>query len=143
MQTATTETHTIFEAIARWVKNYRTALGTSRELAQCDAQDVAAIAQDLMVTPEELKILASKGPDSARLLYKMLAALGVDAAALSQRDPLVMRDLERLCVTCTHKGLCAHELSLGHAEGHYEDFCPNAYTLDMLVAERKQAPTQS
>src|SRR3569833_4145845 len=107
MQTATTETHTIFEAIARWVKNYRTALGTCRELAQCDAQDVAAIAQDLMVTPEELKILASKGPDSARLLYKMLAALGVDAAALSQRGLFVLCVFVCFCVFFLFFVFCA------------------------------------
>jgi hypothetical protein len=139
MQTTTTEPHTIFEAIARWVKNYRASLGASRELAQCDPQDVAAIAQDLLISPEELKALAHKSPDSARLLYRMLAALGVDADVLSKRDPMVMRDLERLCVSCTNKGKCAHELSTGSATAHYGEFCPNAYTLEMLVAERTAA----
>ncbi|MGN6572362.1 MAG: DUF6455 family protein [Pseudolabrys sp.] len=140
MQTETTDHHTILEAIARWVKNYRTTLGASRELAQCDPQDVAAIAQDLMISPAELRTLADKSPDSARLLYRMLNALGVDASALSEHDPLVIRDLERLCVSCTHKRKCAHELATGGASDHYDEFCPNAYTLDMLVAARKQAP---
>jgi len=140
MQTQATEPHTIFEAIARWVKNYREMLGASRELAQCDPQDVAAIAQDLMISPEELKALADKSPDSARLLYRMLAALGVDAGALSDRDPMVMRDLERLCVSCTHKRKCAHELATGGAAEHFDEFCPNAFTLDMLLAERNRAP---
>jgi len=139
MQTGQADSHTIFEAIARWVKNYRASLETSHELMQCEPQDVAAIAQDLMISPEELRSLAHKGPDSARLLYRMLTALGVDAAALSQQDPLMMRDLERLCVSCTNKGKCAHELATGGASEHYEDFCPNAYTLDMLLAERKRA----
>ena len=140
MQTDLTDHHTIFAAIARWVKNYRETLGSSRELAQCDPQDVAAIAQDLMISPVELKSLADKSPDSARLLYRMLAALGVDAGALSDRDPMVMRDLERLCVSCTHKRKCAHELATGGAADHYEGFCPNAYTLDMLLAQRERAP---
>lgn len=139
MQTDMTDHDTIFAAIARWVKNYRETLGSSRELAQCDPQDVAAIAQDLMISPMELKALADKSPDSARLLYRMLAALGVDAGALSDRDPMVMRDLERLCVSCTHKRKCAHELATGGATDHYEGFCPNAYTLDMLLAERQRA----
>lgn len=142
MQTSTPEPHTIYEAIARWVNNYRESLVASRELAQCDPQDVAAIAQDLMISPEELRALANKSPDSARLLYRMLAALGVDADALSKHDPLVMRDLERLCVSCTNKGKCAHELATGHAT-HYNEFCPNAYTLDMLVAERKAAAART
>jgi hypothetical protein len=142
MQNQTTEahagSHSIFEAIARWVKNYRETLGARRELAHCDAQDVAAIAQDLMISPEELKSLARRSPDSARLLYRMLAALGVDAGDLSKRDPMVMRDLERLCVSCTHKRACAHDLAAGEAAGHYKDYCPNAYTLDMLLAEQQR-----
>jgi hypothetical protein len=73
----------------------------------------------------------------------MLTALGVDAAALSQHDPLMMRDLERLCVSCTNKGKCAHELATGAASEHYDDFCPNAYTLDMLLAERKKGQAGS
>jgi hypothetical protein len=140
MQTNPTDHQTIFAAIARWVKNYRETLGSSRELAQCDPQDVAAIAQDLLISPEELRTLADKSPDSARLLYRMLAALGIDAGTLSDRDPLVMRDLERLCVSCTHKRKCAHELATGSAADHYEGFCPNAYTLDMLLAERERKP---
>ena len=140
MQTHTTETRagidTIFDAIARWVRNYRAALGASRELMQCNPQDVAAIAQDLMISPAELMTLAHKGPDSARLLYRMLSALGVDPQTLSKRDPMVLRDLERLCVSCAHKRQCAHDLAAGTAAGHYKDYCPNAYTLDMLFAER-------
>ena len=66
--------------------------------------------------------------------------LGVDAGALSDRDPMVMRDLERLCVSCTHKRKCAHELATGGAAEHFDEFCPNAYTLDMLLAERNRAP---
>jgi hypothetical protein len=140
MQTGTPDHHTIFDAIARWVKDYRTALGTSRELAHCDPRDVAAIAQDLTISPAELLALADRSPSSARLLYRMLSALGVDAGALSQRDPMVMRDLERLCITCTHKRKCAHELATGGAAEHYDAFCPNAYTLDMLLEERKRTP---
>ena len=143
MQTGPAETHTIFESIARWVRNYRESLETSHELMQCEPQDVAAIAQDLMISPEELRSLAHESPDSARLLYRMLTALGVDAAALSQHDPLMMRDLERLCVSCTNKGKCAHELATGGAPEHYGNFCPNSYTLDMLLAERKAAEAGS
>jgi hypothetical protein len=66
----------------------------------------------------------------------MLTALGVDAEDLSKRHPVVMRDLERLCVSCTHKRECAHDLDASAAAGRYKNYCPNAYTLDMLLAER-------
>lgn len=143
MQTETTEPHTgldtIFSAIAAWVRNYRATLGSSRELARCDPRDVAAIAQDLMISPDELLTLASKGPDSAHLLSRMLTALGVDARKLSKHDPLVMRDLERLCVNCAHKRQCGHDMAAGTAAAHYREYCPNAYTLDMLISEQASA----
>jgi len=48
----------------------------------------------------ELAALPKKGPNSADLLQKLLIALGVDAKGLEYEDPLVMRDLQRLCTTC-------------------------------------------
>ena len=146
MQNRTTESATdaglatIFESIARWVRNYRESLDNSRHLAQCGPEEVAAMAQDLMISPSDLMALSSKSPDSARLLYRLLAALGVDPAALGARDPMVMRDLERLCVSCTHKRQCAHDLAAGTGAAHFKDYCPNAYTLEMLVAAQPAAP---
>lgn len=130
---------TIFEAIARWVRDYRKALGTSHELAQCGPEAVAAMAQDLMLSPSELVNLAQKSPDSARLLHRLLIALGVDEQALAKRDPLVVRDLERLCVSCSHKRRCAHDLAAGTSPGQYKEYCPNAYTIEMLFAESAQS----
>jgi hypothetical protein len=130
---------TIFEAIARWVKNYRESFGASRELAQCGPAEVAAMAQDLMISADDLRTLVHKSPDSARLLHRMLTALGVDERKLVARDPMVMRDLERLCVSCSHKRRCAHDLAAGTAAEHFREYCPNAYTLDMLFAEKKAA----
>jgi hypothetical protein len=131
---ANTSLATIYESIARWVRRYRESLDNSRQLAQCGPDEVAAMAQDLMISPSDLMALAGKSPDSARLLYRLLSALGVDPAALGARDPMVMRDLERLCVTCSHKRQCTHDLAAGTGAAHYKDYCPNAYTLDMLVA---------
>jgi len=130
---------TVFEAIARWVSNYRKALGTSRELAQCGPEAVAAIAQDLMLSPGELVNIARKGPDGARLLHRLLVALGVDGQALARRDPLVMRDLERLCVSCSQKRRCAHDLAAGTSPGQFKQYCPNAYTLETLFAGNGQS----
>jgi hypothetical protein len=62
----------------------------------------------------------------------MLAALGADPKKLSKDDPMVMRDLQRLCVSCGYKRQCEHDLTEGHAAENYHDYCPNAYTLDLL-----------
>jgi hypothetical protein len=49
-----------------------------------------------------------------------------------------MRDLQRICVTCGHKGQCQHDLAIGAAASHYRDYCPNAISLDALFHENRR-----
>lgn len=126
----------VLNSVADWVNNYRNVVGQGGGLERCDAEQVMQIANDLGVTPGELRELSAKGPGSADLLLKMLVALGVDPKALSDKEPLVMRDLQRLCTTCADKGRCSHELADGTAAAHFHEFCPNAFTLDALFADK-------
>jgi hypothetical protein len=123
-------------AVADWVNRYRQVVRPSG-LGECDASEVARIASDLGVTADDLRGLAKAEPGSADLLGHMLTALGVDPKALARTDPLVMRDLERLCVTCADKKRCRRELDDATAAGHFHEFCPNAVTLDALLTERR------
>lgn len=131
----------VLNSIADWVNNYRSSLGHGAGLSRCDRDEVMQIASDLGVSPGELRDLSNKGPGSADLVQKMLLALGIDAKALSQSDPLVMRDLQRLCTTCGDKGRCTHELADGTAQAHFHEFCPNAFTLDALFADKNKSTT--
>ena len=126
----------VLNSIADWVNNYRYTVGSGGGLGRCDRDEVAQIANDIGISPGELQELSSKGPGSADLVQKMLLALGVDPKALTDKDPLVMRDLQRLCTTCADKGRCSHELADGTAKEHFHEFCPNAFTLDSLFAGR-------
>ena len=85
-----------------------------------------------MIGPRELLNLTQRGPDGARLLQEVLKALGVDPAALAQQDPVVMRDLQRLCISCGFKRQCERDLADAKLAENYHDYCPNAYTLEML-----------
>lgn len=123
----------VLDKIASWINNYRRASKARAELREVGREEVARIAHDLNVTPGELSSLVGKGPGSASLLYKMLAALGVDRENKNLNDPRMIRDLERLCFACDHKTRCAHELDVGSAKERYREFCPNAYTLDVLT----------
>lgn len=129
----------VLGAIANWVNKYRRAIGRTNEFGQCDAAEVSRIADDLNIPVSELRALAAKDGHSADLLRKMLAALKVDAKDLTEREPGVMRDLERLCVACDHKRRCRHELADGTAAAHYRAFCPNAFTLDALSGQKANA----
>ena len=122
----------ILNAIANWVKKYRYAAGLRNELARCGPEEVANTARELGISSGELYQLARKGPHAADLLQKMLLALGADPKILAAQDPIVMRDLQRLCIMCDHKKQCRHELAAGTAAQSYHDFCPNAFTLDAL-----------
>jgi hypothetical protein len=127
----------ILGAIAQWVAKYREAFGIRNELANCSAQEVAGIARELKITPGELTSLAKKGPGAAALLQRLLHALGVNPNELERSDPAVMRDLQRLCITCGYKRQCELDLANGAMGDRFQDYCPNAFTLDALLKANK------
>jgi hypothetical protein len=90
------------------------------------------MAIDLGVSPDELDQLIRRGPHAADELPKMMAAIGLDAKAISRAQPLVMRDLERVCVLCERKDQCDRDLAAGTAAQHYKEYCVNAETLAAL-----------
>jgi transcriptional regulator with XRE-family HTH domain len=126
----------IIDIIADWVKKYRSAAGLRDDLARCGSDEVARVARDLGVSPGELVGLARKGPHAADQLKKLLLALGVDPRKLASEDPAMMRDLQRICITCGCKRRCEHELAAGTAAQHFRSYCPNAVSLDALFASK-------
>jgi hypothetical protein len=133
----------VIGAIADWVKNYRYAIGLNEDLANCGPDEVKAIANDLGMTPADLRELASKGPGAADLLKQMLIALKVDPKALNEIDQRTARDLQRLCITCGMKRRCQHELAAGTAVKNMDEFCPNAVSLKGLFKSGALNPAQS
>jgi hypothetical protein len=130
----------VLEAVAGWINKYRQASSLHDELGHCSPEDVMQIAKDLGVPVSELRKLATKGPGAADLMEKMLIALRVDPHVLVNTNPAVMRDLQRLCVVCSQKGRCEHELAKGTASEHFREFCPNAFTLDALFKQKDSRP---
>jgi hypothetical protein len=120
--------------IAQWVTKYRMAVGA--HLGPCGPEEVRQTARDLGVATTQMRELMNKGPGAADLLQNMLVALHVDPKKLAKANPAVVRDLQRLCITCSNKTLCAHELDVGTAAEHFRDYCPNAFTLDALFAAK-------
>jgi hypothetical protein len=130
---------TVLHSIAAWVSKYRSAIGLGNELGRCSPDEVMQIANDLGVPASELRELVSKGPHAADILQKMLVALNVDPAAIAKTNPLVMRDLQRLCITCGDKKRCEHEIAKGTAAEHFREYCPNALTLDALFSPKDRS----
>jgi hypothetical protein len=134
----------VLDAVAGWINKYRQANSLHDEFEHCSPEDVMQIAKDLGVSVSELRMLTTKGPGAADLIEKMLIALRVDPHVLASTNPAVLRDLRRLCVVCSQKGRCEHELAKGTASEHFREFCPNAFTLDALFKQKNsQAGTDA
>jgi transcriptional regulator with XRE-family HTH domain len=118
----------LIDTFAQWLKHRREL----SEIRQMDREDFERIAGDLRISPGELDELVRRGPHAADKLPQMLKALGIDEAALSRSEPLVLRDMERVCAMCKDKPRCHRDLAAGTAGAHYEEYCLNAPTIDHL-----------
>ena len=127
-----------FKSIADWVTSYRNAIGFINEFGTCRPDEVMRMTKDIGLTPSQLQELVRKGPDSANLLKRMLVALHVDPKIIADMDPLVMREMKWLCITCNNKKRCEHELAKGTATEHFHEFCPNAVSIDELLDQKGQ-----
>jgi transcriptional regulator with XRE-family HTH domain len=103
-----------------------------RELNQLDGADFDRIASELQVAPLELERLVHQGPHAADELPRLLKALGIDEAALARAEPLVLRDMGRVCALCQEKGQCLRDLAAGTSPAHYAQYCLNASTIRAL-----------
>lgn len=118
----------LIDAFVGWLKRHREL----SEIGRLDREAIERIAGDLRISPDDLNELVRNGPHAADELPRMLAALGIDEAALARTEPLVMRDMERVCALCMDKARCRDDLAAGTSGTHYEDYCPNAPTIDRL-----------
>jgi hypothetical protein len=116
----------LIESFASWLKHRREL----NEIRQLDRADFDRIAQDLRIAPDDLEDLVRHGKHAADELPKMLEQLGISAEGLGRAHPLLLRDMERVCALCSHKGQCDRELADGTAAENYHGYCANASTLE-------------
>src|SRR3954451_1784034 len=80
-----------------------------REIRDMNSGDFARIARDLCVSPAELDEVVRRGPHASDELPRLLKALGIDEATLSRTQPVLQRDMVRVCGACQQKALCNHD----------------------------------
>ena len=102
------------------------------ELRQLNTSEFERIATELRVSPGDLNELVRQGPHAADELPKLLKILGIDEEALARTQPMVLRDMERVCALCAQKGECDRDLAAGTSAEHYEGYCLNASTIETL-----------
>ena len=118
----------LIESFASWLKHRR----EMAEMRQLDRSEFDRIANDLRIGPDDLEELVRHGKHAADELPKMLEQLGIDAEGLGRAQPLLLRDMERVCSLCHHKGQCDRDLADGTAAENYHGYCGNAATLESL-----------
>jgi len=126
----------LIETFADWLKHRRDV----SEMCQFDAAEFGRIAHDLGVTSTDLDELVRQGPHKVEELPQLLKALGISEDAIARTQPLVMRDLERVCALCRHKSECDHDIADGSLVDHYQAYCANKVTLDALAEELHSIP---
>jgi hypothetical protein len=120
---------------ARWWHNWKARDAAVRELACCGTDETTRIAQDVGVSPSELRTLAGRWPDSVGLLERRMTAVGLDAEQVGNSQPETLRDLQRVCGQCAAEGRCARDLDRDEQDRAWRDYCPNVVTLDALRSE--------
>ena len=119
---------TLIDTFGEWLRHRRDL----NEMRLLDRTDFDSIANDLRVSPGDMEELVRQGSHASDELPKMLEQLGIDENRLARTQPLLMRDLERVCALCCHKAQCDRDLASGTAAEHYDGYCPNASTLETL-----------
>ena len=127
--------NSVLAAFGDWVSKRRLVSQCRQRLDECDSQQIAQIATDVGLSPDELRRLVKLGPDAAKLVLERMAALHLDAEAIAKSEPATMRDLQRLCSTCASKKQCKFDLLLIPDDPKWWQYCPNAGTLDALQSE--------
>ncbi len=92
----------LIEVFGNWLKHRQEI----REIRDLDSAEFVNIAHELCITPADLDTFVRQGPHAVDELPKLLMALGIDEKALSRTQPLVLRDMARVCASCQQKHQC-------------------------------------
>jgi uncharacterized protein YjiS (DUF1127 family) len=122
----------LIDAFGNWRKHRQEI----REIRDLDDDEFANLAHELRITPADLDTFVRQGQHAVDELPKLMTALGIDEQALSRTQPLVLRDMLRVCASCQQKHQCDRDLDAGSSAQHYEEYCLNASTINALDQSR-------
>ena len=125
-------TELLISTFADWIRHRREL----HEMRRLDRTEFDRIARDLRISPDDLDELVRHGAHGADELPQLLKVLGIDEGDLASTQPLLLRDMERVCALCQHKRQCDHDLAAGTSAEHYKDYCANATTIEQFAKAR-------
>jgi hypothetical protein len=131
--------HPIADKVIEAFGNWRRRRRDIRELQELDSRLAAKIARELNIQPTDLDTLVHRGSHAADELPGLLTLLGIDKELLAKTQPLVLRDMTRVCALCQQKHRCNRDLAAGTSAQHYAEYCLSAATIDGLKTKKAQA----
>src|SRR5579863_8947712 len=120
----------LIAAISRLRQQWKDAA----ELRNCGEEAVEQMAHEVGLTALELCQLASKGSHAADPLVHRMKALDLEAREIGKLEPMVLRDMERVCSMCESHSRCFRDLARNVNDPIWKRYCPNAATLESLDA---------
>jgi hypothetical protein len=97
------------------------------------------LARDVCVSQDTLERLVSAGARGNEL-ERLTCALSLDIENIALSGfGAVTRDMGRVCSECLMTSRCRRELETGSASTNYNEYCPNALTLDALLEEQARS----
>lgn len=122
-------------AVAEIWKKLQSQMASTRELDSLDTSQREEIARDIGVSRGIFERLfkTTRNDELERLMYAL--TLDVRKIALTNRGSIV-RDMDIVCSECSFARRCQRELDAGSARQNYNEYCPNALTLNALRAEQ-------
>jgi hypothetical protein len=85
----------------------RAQLKSESEFGCCCDAEIERMARDIRMSASEFRAAASRGPKSADLLMRRMAALDLDPNEVGRIEPAAFRDLQRVCTLCNSRRRCA------------------------------------
>ena len=132
-----TAQHESFPIVEFWIDKFADWIKHRRDLSEIrrmNRTDFDLIARDLRVSADDLERLVQAGEHSADEMPKMLKALGIDVADLMRVEPLMVRDMQRVCGLCQDKAHCHGELADGVVEDIITTGLSSRETIEALEA---------
>ena len=115
-----------------WEK-WKVRRALANELSSLDMTQREELARDVCVSEEAFERLYVPGPRTDQL-EQLMCALALDAATTEIENPgAVTRDMSLVCSGCLMINRCRRELEAGSAKQNYNEYCPNALTLNALL----------
>lgn len=115
-----------------WEK-WKVRRALANELSSLDMTQREELARDVCVSEDAFERLYVAGARTDQL-ERLMCALSLDPEATEIANAgAVTRDMSLVCSGCLMIDRCRRELEAGSARQNYNDYCPNALTLNALL----------